>query len=73
VKLLYREDDRRLVGAVLAGRDLALAKRCDVLATAITAKMTIDEVSELDLTYAPPFSPVWDPILRTAGKAGFGD
>lgn len=71
VKLFFRTDDRRLVGALLAGRDAALGKRCDVLAVAITAGMTVDEVGDLDLTYAPPFAPVWDPILKAATKASF--
>jgi len=71
VKLVFRADDRRLVGALLAGRDAALGKRCDVLATAITAGLTVDAVADLDLCYSPPFAPVWDPILRAANKAAF--
>ena len=71
IKLVFRSDDRRLIGALLAGRDRALGKRCDVLATAITAGMTVDEVADLDLTYAPPFAPVWDPILKAATRAVF--
>ncbi len=71
VKLVYREGDHRLVGATLAGRDPSLAKRTDVLATAITAGMTVQELSDLDLTYAPPFAPVWDPVLQAANKARF--
>jgi CoA-dependent NAD(P)H sulfur oxidoreductase len=71
VKLVYRSDDHRLIGATLAGRDPSLAKRTDVLATAITAGMTVRELSDLDLTYAPPFAPVWDPILQAANKARF--
>ncbi len=31
--------------------------------------MTVDEVLSLDLSYAPPFSPVWDPVLIAARKA----
>jgi len=31
--------------------------------------MTIDEVAMLDLGYAPPFGPVWDPVLTAARKA----
>jgi hypothetical protein len=33
--------------------------------------MTILEVSDLDLTYAPPFAPVWDPVVQAANKARF--
>lgn len=71
VKLVFRKDDRRLLGAWLAGRDPSAGKRCDILATAITAGMTVDQVANLDLSYAPPFSPVWDPVLQAAGKARF--
>jgi NADPH-dependent 2,4-dienoyl-CoA reductase/sulfur reductase-like enzyme len=71
VKLIHRPDDGRLLGAWLAGRDPSAGKRADVLATAITAGMTVAEVSDLDLTYAPPFAPVWDPILQAANRARF--
>jgi hypothetical protein len=37
-----------------------------VLATAIQAGMTADDVVELDLGYAPPFGPVWDPVHLVA-------
>ncbi|MGD2038871.1 MAG: hypothetical protein PVH28_13340 [Desulfobacterales bacterium] len=39
------------------------AKRIDVLATALHAGFTVQEMIHLDLSYAPPFSPVWDPVL----------
>lgn len=71
VKLIHRRDDGRLLGAWLAGRDPSAGKRADVLATAISAGMTIDDVADLDLTYAPPFAPVWDPILQAANRARF--
>jgi hypothetical protein len=40
-----------------------------VIATAIWNRMPVDEVASLDLSYAPPFSPVWDPVLVAARKA----
>jgi hypothetical protein len=40
-----------------------------VLATAIWNEMSVDEVLSLDLSYAPPFAPVWDPVLIAARKA----
>ena len=40
-----------------------------MLATAIWNEMNVDEVLSLDLSYAPPFSPVWDPVLIAARKA----
>jgi len=43
-----------------------VAKRIDVFATALQARMTVEQVSQLDLSYAPPFSTVWDPVLIAA-------
>jgi len=53
----------------IVGREGA-AKRIDVLATALWNEMTVEEIQQLDLGYAPPFSPVWDPVLVAARKAG---
>lgn len=58
----------RLLGAQMIGGD-AVAKRVDVFATAIQAGMTLEDVEQLDLSYAPPFAPVWDPILIAAQVA----
>jgi hypothetical protein len=46
-----------------------VGKRIDVLATALHAKMTVDDVERLDLSYAPPLAPVYDPILIAATVA----
>jgi NADPH-dependent 2,4-dienoyl-CoA reductase/sulfur reductase-like enzyme len=58
----------RLLGGQIIGREGA-AKRIDVLATAIWNEMTVEEIQQLDLAYAPPFSPVWDPVLIAARRA----
>lgn len=63
--------DRRVLGAQLAGRVEAV-KRIDVYATAIYNRMTIDQIFGLDLAYAPPFSPVYDPVLLAARVARKG-
>jgi len=65
VKLVADSASGRLLGAQMLGTQ-GIAKRIDVLATALDARMTVEQVSELDLTYAPPFSSVWDPILIAA-------
>ncbi len=65
VKLIADPKTGRLLGAQMAGAN-GVSKRVDVLATAITARMTAAEVASLDLGYAPPFSPVYDPILIAA-------
>ena len=68
VKLVVERGTGRLLGAQIVGGADA-GKRIDVLATALWNEMTVAEVSGMDLSYAPPFSPVWDPVLLAAGKA----
>jgi NADPH-dependent 2,4-dienoyl-CoA reductase/sulfur reductase-like enzyme len=58
----------RLLGGQLAGHEGA-AKRIDVLATALHAGFTVADLAALDLSYAPPFAPVYDPVLAAAVKA----
>ena len=58
----------RLLGAQIVGEEGA-AKRVDVLAAAIWNDMTVDDVASMDLSYAPPFAPVWDPTLMAARRA----
>ncbi len=55
----------KLLGGTIAGEDRA-AIRIDIVATALEAGMTVAEFEQLDLGYAPPFSPVWDPVLVAA-------
>ncbi|MGH9177356.1 MAG: FAD-dependent oxidoreductase [Acidimicrobiales bacterium] len=68
VKMLAERGSGRLLGAQLVGQEGA-AKRIDVVATAITAGLTVEEIIDLDLSYAPPFSPVWDPVQVAARQA----
>jgi NADPH-dependent 2,4-dienoyl-CoA reductase/sulfur reductase-like enzyme len=68
VKVVAERPGGRIVGAQIVGEEGA-AKRIDVLATAVWSRMPADEFASLDLSYAPPFSPVWDPVLIAARKA----
>lgn len=68
IKLITEKSSGRLLGAQMVGR-ADVAKRLDVLATAITAKMTVADIGVLDLAYAPPFAPVYDPIHVAANVA----
>ena len=68
VKMTAERRSGRLLGAQIVGREGA-AKRIDVLAACIWNGMTVEEVLGLDLSYAPPFAPVWDPVLIAARKA----
>ncbi|MET7730629.1 FAD-dependent oxidoreductase [Streptomyces sp. NPDC005402] len=68
VKMLAERRTGRLLGVQIVGREGA-GKRVDIAAVALTAGMTVERMTTLDLGYAPPFSPVWDPVLVAARKA----
>lgn len=65
VKLLSDRGSGRLLGAQIVGGP-GSGKRIDVLATAIWAGLTAEEFAGSDLSYAPPFSPTYDPVLVAA-------
>lgn len=67
VKLIAEKNSGRLLGAQIIGEEDA-AKRIDVLATALTHNLTLQNIIDLDLSYAPPFSTVWDPVQIAARK-----
>ncbi len=66
--LIAEKTSGRLLGAQLAG-PVDGVKRIDVYAAAITAAMTMNDIFQLDLAYAPPFSPVYDPVVLS-GRVG---
>ncbi len=68
VKMVAERETGRLLGTQIVGGD-GSAKRIDTAATAITAQMTVADVVDLDLSYAPPFSGVWDAIAVAARVA----
>ena len=68
MKVVAEKRSGRLLGAQIVGQEGA-AKRIDVFATALWNEMTVDNLLNVDLSYAPPFSPVWDPVLIAARKA----
>jgi len=65
VKVLAERGSGRLLGGQIVGMQ-GSAKRIDTLATALHAGFTVEEMINLDLGYAPPFSPVWDPVVIAA-------
>ncbi|MGJ6967095.1 FAD-dependent oxidoreductase [Streptosporangium sp. G11] len=68
IKMIADRGTGRLLGAQIVGQEGA-AKRIDALAVALWHEMTVEEMTGLDLSYAPPFAPVWDPVLIAARKA----
>ncbi|MGZ4614794.1 MAG: FAD-dependent oxidoreductase [Actinomycetes bacterium] len=69
VKMLAELGSGRLLGAQIVGRGEGSAKRIDTCAVALWHEMTVEQMTSLDLGYAPPFSPVWDPVLVAARAA----
>lgn len=57
----------RLLGANVVGGD-GVALRANTLGVALQHRLTIDDIARLDLIYAPPFAPLWDPILVMANQ-----
>lgn len=68
MKVIFDAQTGMLLGAQVIGKEGA-DKRIDVLATAIKSRMTIRDLAELELAYAPPFGSAKDPI-NLAGMAG---
>lgn len=66
MKVVFERKTCRLLGAQIVGSE-GVDKRLDVLATAIFAGLTGDQLKDLDLSYAPPFSSAKDPV----NMAGF--
>jgi rhodanese-related sulfurtransferase len=64
-KLVVEEQSGRILGGQIVGWQ-GVDKRIDVLATAIYANMTVEDLENLDLAYAPPYSSAKDPVI-TAG------
>ena len=57
----------RLLGVQMVGKE-GTAHRINAAAIALQAQMTVSQFSQADLAYAPPFGPVWDPMLTAANQ-----
>lgn len=69
LKLVTERGDGRILGAQIVGGP-ASGKRIDALAVAIWNRMGVDDYTQLDLSYSPPFAPVWETSLIAARLAG---
>ena len=68
LKLLYNPQDGRVLGAQAVGA-AGIDKRIDVIATALQLRGTVQDLSNLDLAYAPPFGSAKDPVHMAAFAA----
>jgi NADPH-dependent 2,4-dienoyl-CoA reductase/sulfur reductase-like enzyme len=67
VQMVADQQTGRLLGAQMAGRE-GVAHRINAVAVALHSRMTVAEFSQTDMAYAPPFGPVWDPLLTAANQ-----
>lgn len=68
VRVVAARDGGRLLGVqIVGGRGAGM--RIDIAATAMWAGLSVADVAAADLAYAPPFSPVWDPVQIACRKA----
>jgi len=65
VKIYFTEASEVIVGGQVLGSG-GSALRLDTIVAAISAGMTLNDLYSLDTAYAPPFAPVWDPLLIAA-------
>lgn len=71
VKLVYAKADGRILGGQIVGK-AGVNKRIDIIATALSARLSVAELGMLDLSYAPPYSPTYDPVQVCANVAARG-
>ncbi len=67
VQMVGDRKSGRLLGTQLVGKE-GVAHRINAAAVALHQKMSVKAFSQCDLAYAPPFSPVWDPMLTAANQ-----
>ncbi|ADQ06934.1 FAD-dependent pyridine nucleotide-disulfide oxidoreductase [Caldicellulosiruptor hydrothermalis 108] len=68
IKLIFDNTTGRIYGAQVVGKE-GVDKRADVIATAIYAGLTVFDLENLDLVYAPPFSSAKDPVIMAGMTA----
>ena len=67
VYMVADKNSGRLLGAQMVGTE-GVAHRINAAAVALQSQMTVEAFSQADLAYAPPFGPVWDPLLTAANQ-----
>jgi len=67
VNMIGDKKSGRLLGAQMVGKE-GVAHRINAPAVALHGRMTVEQYSQTDLGYAPPFGPTWDPTLTAANQ-----
>ena len=68
MKLVFQKSTGKILGAQLVGK-AGVNKRIDIVAAAISGGLTVRDLGMMDLSYAPPFSPTYDPLQVCANVA----
>jgi pyruvate/2-oxoglutarate dehydrogenase complex dihydrolipoamide dehydrogenase (E3) component len=68
VKLVFQKSTGAILGAQLVGKS-GVNKRIDIVAAAIVGGLTVSDLGMMDISYAPPYSPVYDPLQVCANVA----
>ncbi|MGH9487214.1 MAG: FAD-dependent oxidoreductase [Terriglobales bacterium] len=69
VRIVYQPSTGRLLGAHFRGAPGTVAGRLDTAAAALSARMTLEEIEQLDLAYSPALAPLYEPLLIAAHNA----
>jgi len=69
LEIYYNSNTRKILGAEIFG-EKGVDKRIDVISTAILGNLTVDDLPNLDLAYAPPYSPAKDPVIVAGFVSG---
>ena len=67
VQMVGDKKTGRLLGVQMLGKE-GVAHRINAPAVALHARMSVEQFSQSDMAYAPPFGPVWDPLLTAANQ-----
>lgn len=67
IQMVADKKTGRLLGAQMVGNE-GVAHRINAIAIALHNQMSVEDFSQADLSYAPPFGPVWDPLLTAANQ-----
>ncbi len=65
IRLIADRESHRILGGAITGRE-GVAGRVNTLAAALWGGLTVEDLTQLDLGYAPPFAPVWDGLVIAA-------
>lgn len=67
IHIIGDKKTKKVLGLFMVGKE-GVARRINSAAVALHASLTAEDLADVDTAYAPPFSPVWDPVILAAGE-----